>query len=123
MKVIIAGSRDGFCEEHVTEAIALASFDITTVISGGARGVDSFGESWARKNSIPIERFPAQWKLYGKSAGILRNIQMANLADALIALWNGQSPGTFHMIQQMKKANKPIFLYETSNGSFSNQSI
>ena len=108
MKVIIAGSREGFVARNVFEAIEESGFTITEVVSGTARGVDKDGEYWAKLNSIPIKQFPADWENLGKSAGFLRNKQMAEYANALIAVWDGKSKGTENMISIMKKLNKPI---------------
>ena len=44
--------------------------------------------------------FPADWDKYGKRAGYLRNVQMAEYADALLAFWDGESRGTKNMIDE-----------------------
>lgn len=96
MRTIIAGSRSlGF--KAVSEAMEFCGWIPSVVISGCARGVDQAGEAWAKQHTIPIERYPADWSL-GKSAGYIRNSKMAEAADALIAVWDGQSRGTHHMI-------------------------
>ena len=104
MKVIVAGSRTATWA-HVIEAMRTAEFvkEITCVISGGARGADSHGEEVARRKGWEILRFPAQWDKFGKSAGYRRNEEMAEHADALIATWDGLSPGTRHMIETARK--------------------
>lgn len=68
------------------------------VVSGTARGVDQLGEQFAKDFSLPVTRFPANWDAYGKQAGFLRDKEMAEHADALIAVWDGKSRGTEHMI-------------------------
>ena len=73
------------------------------MLSGCARGADKLGEDWANAHSVTIERYPAQWDSLGRSAGYARNIQMAKSAEALIALWDGESRGTKHMIETAKK--------------------
>ena len=98
MRTIIAGSRTVTQLAIVEQAIVDSGFLITTVISGGARGVDSLGEQWAQLEEIPIETYRADWNRYGKSAGPIRNEWMATKADALIAIWDGKSPGTRSMI-------------------------
>lgn len=112
MKVIIAGSRtiDNF---HAVEiAVIKSKFDITEVVSGRAKGVDYLGELYALKFSIPIKKFPAQWTMFGKRAGYIRNAEMSEYADALIAVWDGHSPGTLHMINLMKELNKPVYVHK-----------
>lgn len=114
MKVIIAGSRSINSYDTINQAIVSSKFDIDTVISGTARGVDTLGEQWASFNDRHVERFPADWSKYGKSAGYKRNEQMASVADALIAVWDGKSKGTKHMIDIMNKLGKKVYIYEDS---------
>lgn len=110
MKVIIAGSRDVTSLYLVEDASLMSKFDITEVVSGGARGVDRLGEIFAEKNGLPVKVFPADWIRFGKSAGHRRNREMAQYADALVAVWDGVSPGTKGMILEMKKPKKPVFI-------------
>ncbi len=98
MKTIIAGSRNCNNIKELIKAIEDCNWVITTVISGKAKGADTLGELWAKYMKVPIIEFPADWKTYGRSAGPRRNIQMADNAEALIALWDGESRGTKHMI-------------------------
>ena len=102
-KVVIAGSR-GFsnykllketCDKYLREKKKTHN---VVVISGHARGADSLGEKYASDEDLDLEIYPADWKKYGKSAGFMRNEQMADIADAVIAFWNGESHGTKHMI-------------------------
>ena len=108
MKVIVAGSRDITNREIIVNAIESSKFEITEIISGTARGVDREGEVYALAKSIPVKQFPANWNTYGKSAGPIRNTEMAKYADALIAIWDGKSSGTKHMIKTMNDLNKPV---------------
>jgi hypothetical protein len=102
MKVIIAGSRSIADYPQVCSCINMSRFSILEVVSGGARGVDKLGEAWAKEHSIPIKAFPADWNHQGRAAGIVRNQEMAAYADALIAIWDGESRGTKHMIEYMR---------------------
>lgn len=111
MKVIVAGSRDGFVARNVFEAIEESKFIITELVSGGARGVDRDGEYYAKLNNIPIKQFLPDWDQNKKAAGHIRNRQMGDYADALIAVWDGKSPGTKGMIDYMTKLNKPLYVY------------
>lgn len=107
MKVIIAGSRTITDEKVLFKALRECEFEITEVVSGGARGADKLGENHAACLGIELKIFPANWDEHGKKAGYLRNKEMGEYADALIALWDGQSKGTKHMIDIMNKLNKP----------------
>lgn len=110
MKVIIAGGRDVTDVEKVAKAVMLSGFIVTEVVSGKARGVDTLGEVWAKQNNIPIKDFPADWERYGSSAGPIRNGEMADYADALIAIPTG-GPGTKNMIKQAKVRKIRVFIY------------
>ncbi len=98
-RVIIAGGRDfineGLLATSCNRLLIGSDFEI---VSGTARGADRLGEFYAIDRNFPIQRFPADWDKYGKSAGYRRNSEMADYADMLIAFWNGQSRGTKHMI-------------------------
>ena len=72
------------------------------IVSGTAKGADQLGEKYAKEKGYPVKQFPADWSK-GKSAGYVRNEEMAKYADALIAFWNGLSKGTGHMIDLAKK--------------------
>lgn len=109
MKVIIAGSRTILDKRLVDQAVAESGFQITEVVSGGARGVDALGEQWAKANSIPCKIFLADWSSEPKAAGFIRNTKMAEYADALIAVTNG-SNGTRHMIDQATKRKLTVYV-------------
>lgn len=98
MKTIIAGSRTVKDYQDVVDAVEQSGYDITEIISGGAIGADCLGEHYAVANRIKLTVFKAKWQDYGKKAGYLRNEEMAEYGDALIALWDGKSKGTKNMI-------------------------
>lgn len=113
MKVIIAGSREGFTIEDVRIAVLNREFYgvITEVVSGAARGVDRLGEQWAKENDVPIKQFIPDWDGLGKKAGYVRNREMGDYADALIALWDGESKGTKGMIEYAQKKGLKVYVY------------
>ena len=109
MKVIIAGSRIITDYAVVLRAIRASGFGITELVSGGARGVDRLGERWAREHGIPIKWFLPDWDRHGSRgpfhAGIMRNREMAayvGKGGGLIAVWDGTSPGTKHMVMEAR---------------------
>lgn len=109
MKVIIAGSRNFNEMPVLIETINNSKFEIEEVVSGAANGVDRLGEEYALMNNIKLVRYPAQWDVYGKSAGYKRNEQMADYADALIFLWANNSKGTHHMIDTAFRKGLEIY--------------
>ena len=108
MRTIIAGSRKCPHYHLVCQAVEEAGWEITTVISGCAKGVDSLGEQYAVVHGIPVERHPADWNRLGRAAGPLRNHEMAQCAEALIAVLYSGSRGTENMIQEARKAGLKI---------------
>jgi hypothetical protein len=112
MKVIIAGSRTITNYSLVVEAVKKSGFEITEVVSGGAGGVDRLGEEWAFEHKVPVKKFPADWKKHGKAAGMIRNKQMVEYSDALIAIWDSQSPGTANTIKNAKKKGIKLYVLE-----------
>ena len=111
MKVIIAGSRGINDMKTLYEAIDFSGFYLTEIVSGGARGVDTLAIVLADDKKIPCKVFPAEWEKYGKSAGYKRNVVMGDYADALIAVWDGESRGTKHMIDIAKDKGLEVYIY------------
>jgi hypothetical protein len=117
LKVIVAGSRSIIEMAHVEKAISLAGFVISEVVCGEANGVDTLGKVWARLNNVAVKSMRPNWYplgVYNKLAGFERNEEMGDYADALIAVYDGKSGGTKHMINYMKKLNKPYFVHDLS---------
>lgn len=115
MKTIIAGSRTINKRAELMKAIESCPFHITSVVSGHANGADQLGEWYSDYAHIPLEIFPADWSTHGKSAGYKRNVDMANNAQALLVLWDGQSSGTRHMINIAKVKKLQIHIHLVSN--------
>lgn len=113
MKVIIAGVRffDDynklccFCDEVLQNQVNIE------IVSGGARGADALGEKYAKERNYRLKHFPAAWSKYGKSAGVIRNAEMAKYASILIAFWDGRSRGTRSMISLSEKEGLKIYVH------------
>ncbi len=112
MKVIIAGGRNISDRSIVQAAVEVSGFEITEVVSGGAEGVDTLGWYWAQDNNKDRVLFRPDWGKHGKSAGPIRNSEMADYADALIAIWDGRSPGTRHMISRARKKGLQVYVHK-----------
>jgi hypothetical protein len=115
-RVIIAGSR-GFDDYAVLQTVCdnfLSPKKQThniVIVSGTSKGADTLGEKYARERGYAIGRFPAAWQQYGKAAGPIRNHQMVDNADALIAFWDGNSTGTKDMITEARKKGIAVRIY------------
>lgn len=110
MKTIIAGSRSFKSYLFVRSVVKESGFDITEVVSGGAKGVDRLGEEYAKRHNIPVKRFNPDWSK-GKGAGFARNWEMAFYANALIAVWDGESRGTKHMIDAAREVGLKVHIH------------
>jgi hypothetical protein len=108
MKVVITGSRTITDKNYVFSVMDKCPYEITEFISGHANGVDKLGEDWAQSKGIPIKLFIPHYSIDNpRIAPLLRNTDMSLYADSCIAIWDGNSKGTRHMIGEMIKAKKP----------------
>lgn len=133
VKVIIAGSRGFNDYKHLESKCHKVFYSLSNeyyvlsghikedvpnieIISGTAKGADTLGEQFASNYGIKVKRFPANWDAYGKSAGYIRNEQMAKYAvsdggyGVLIAFWDGKSRGTKHMIDLANKHGLTVYV-------------
>ncbi len=108
-KFAVVGSRNIQDYQMVKEI--LDNYDISLIISGGAKGIDTLSEQYANDNNIPTKIHYAEWEKFGKSAGMIRNEYIINDADKIIAIWDGFSKGTKNSINHAKRLKKPLFLY------------
>lgn len=119
MRTIIAGSRTIDSWGLVWLAVESCPWrsEITSVVCGMAQGVDLHGKSWAEHYGLPVDPYPVsreEWRRYGKAAGYRRNVRMAENADALIAIYDGKSRGTAHMIDIAEDRGLRVWIYDAS---------
>ena len=95
-------------------ADVLKQYPITEIIEGEARGADRLSRDWAVENGIPVERFPADWELYGKRAGPIRNSRMLKEGkpEMVVAFRGPESRGTQNMIDQAMKAGVEVHVID-----------
>lgn len=106
MRTIVAGSRTIHRYSHVASAITEAPWGITEILCGGATGVDEYGEVYAQLNKIPFRVLNQHWNAmdsFDPAVGADHNKKMVENADALVAVWDGKSRGTAHMIEIAKE--------------------
>lgn len=116
IKLIVAGTRTFTDYQYVKDKIedllkskSLSNKEIE-IITGGARGVDTLAERWARENNVKCTVVKADWGIYGKSAGPRRNQVMTEIGDILLAFWDGKSRGTKDMIAKAKGKKIDIYI-------------
>lgn len=111
-KLIVAGGRDFSDRDLLAHTICQVCEALKPrqliIVSGMARGADLLAYEFAKECDEEVMEFPADWDKYGKRAGYVRNNQMAEVADGLLAFWDGQSRGTKHMIETMENLGKPV---------------
>lgn len=116
VKMAIIGSRDFLDYDYMVETIdrILEENDwyISEIVSGGARGADTLAERLAKANDIPVKVFPADWDTYGKRAGFLRNHQIIEYSEVVVAFQINKSKGTQHSIDIAREMNKTVFVIE-----------
>lgn len=107
MKIAIIGSRS----IAVSDIKRYIPKDTTEIVSGGAKGVDQDAKKYANENHISYKEYKPNYRLYGKGAPLKRNIEIINYADKVVALLDGKSRGTHHVIQTCLQKCVPIDLW------------
>jgi len=113
MRTIVAGSRTIDRYSYVASAIAEAPWAVTEILSGGAKGVDEFAVSYANLNNIPYDLVTAFWNEdsdYNAEVGKQRYCEMLKRAEGIIAIWDGKSRGTAHLIELAKQSKLKLFI-------------
>lgn len=108
MKVAVIGSRTFDKYESVYNI--LSKLKITEIISGGAKGADTLAERYAKENNIPTKIFLPDWETYGKKAGFLRNTQIIEECEMVVAFWDGESKGTKDSLDKAEKLGKKVMI-------------
>lgn len=100
-RVAIVGSRNWKDANVIREYIqAIKDKENTEIVSGGARGVDTIAEVYAKEFGIVTKIFPAEWDTYGKAAGFKRNTDIVAYCTSVVAFWDGKSRGTLDTLQK-----------------------
>ena len=108
MQLAVIGSRT--FEDNALLAAVLDKYDITRIISGGARGADLLAEQYAQRKGLPSLVFKPDYDKFGRSAPLVRNQQIVDAAEQIIAFWDGKSRGTAHSLEYARKKGKPVHI-------------
>ena len=87
-------------------------YAVVEIVSGGAKGADSLAARYARENEIPLTELKPDWTRYGRAAGVLRNTDIVDQCDVLIAFWDGTSKGTRDSIEKAERLEKETIVVE-----------
>ncbi len=104
MKIAIIGSRN----ISITDFSSYLPSEVSEIVSGGAKGVDLCAKQYALDNQIKLTEFLPKYARYGRAAPILRNMEIIDYADEVLAFWDGMSRGTKSVIEACRKKNKKI---------------
>ncbi|MDE7153339.1 MAG: DNA-processing protein DprA [Muribaculaceae bacterium] len=118
MKLAIVGTRNPGVTYQEWEKLLLDKInpdDVQVIISGGARGIDTYAKIFAEKHGIPCHEFLPEYAVYGKFAPLRRNIQIVNDADIVIAFPSENSRGTRHAIREAEKIRKRVLVHNLWN--------
>ena len=111
MRLGVVGSR-GFNDYFLMKDILDEYENIDTIVTGGANGADTWAEHYAKKYGIQCLVIPAEWSRLGRKAGYIRNVEIVNQSDVIIAFWDGKSKGTKLTIDISEKKGKEIRIIE-----------
>ena len=105
-RVIVAGSRNFNDYDYLKKWLDyyLKNKKDIVILCGEAAGADFLGKRYALEKGFPVLSFPADWKRFGRSAGIRRNREMSENADACVVFWDGLSRGSANMIAEAERA-------------------
>lgn len=111
-RVLLTGSRTwhAVAPIHKTLDALLAEHPDMLLVHGScSQGADAIADRWATLRGVPVERHPAEWRRYGKSAGYRRNAEMVDVgADAVLAFVRDGSRGATHCAGLAEKAGLPL---------------
>ncbi len=105
MKIAVIGSRNLFpSEEQIREHVSCAD----EIVSGGAKGADTCAGYYAKKNGLKLTVFLPKFEIYGRAAPIMRNKEIVDYADKIVAFWDGKSKGTLSVIKYAEEKNRNV---------------
>ena len=118
VKIAVVGSRGfnsySFLNDNLNRLIGENSWEVTHVVSGGAKGADGLAALWAKLHNVPLIEFLPDWDTYQKAAGYIRNRQIITEADVVVAFWDMISAGTKHSIDISYELKKPLTIINTN---------
>lgn len=117
MRVAVIGSRGlhvDYLEDYLPEGV-------TEIVSGGARGIDACAKDYALRHGLKLTEFLPEYEKYGRGAPLRRNVTIIEYADFVLAFWDGKSRGTKFVIDNCRKRNIPVAVYQPAAGSEANE--
>lgn len=117
MKIAVVGNRDGWTKEEVFQALHdnnVTREDI--IISGGAIGVDTYAQEYAKANGIQMRILYPNPKEPSPDRYFDRNELIAIMCDIMIAFdKNHEHSGTKNAIHHAEKLDKDVILIDKND--------
>lgn len=113
MKLAIVGTRNPNINYSDWEKLLLEKINmdrVELIVSGGAKGIDTYAKIFAARHKIPLMEYLPQYDKYGRNAPLVRNRQIMQEANFVVAFPSGDSRGTFHAIKEAEKLNRDVFI-------------
>lgn len=107
MKVAVIGSRG----LTVSDFGRYLPENTTEIVSGGAKGVDTSANEYAKSNGIKLTEFLPEYTRFGRSAPLKRNITIIEYSDIVLAFWDGKSRGTKFVIDNCHRLGVEVRVY------------
>jgi len=98
------------------------------VISGGAKGADTYGVQWAQARGIPIKEYKPSQDLVReyirqgdsrnfayKKAANTRNTDIVNSSDRVVAFWDKKSTGNKDTLTKAKESKKKVSYFNVGD--------
>ena len=108
MKVAIVGSRG----LQVEDFAPYLPENTTEIVSGGAKGIDTYAAEYARTHSLALTEFKPDYRRFGRGAPLKRNVEIVDYADLVLVFWDGASRGSRFVIDACRRAGKNCIVIE-----------
>lgn len=116
MKVALLVSKKVGDVTEVGAALIASGFDVTELVLNGDSPADDLGQTWANRRGVVWKRFCALWGQYHERAGVLRDNEIMEYAEAFVAVYDGECSQTWSWIRRLRKAGKTVYVWETDHG-------
>jgi len=107
MKLAVIGSKE-FQDFRLLAIEIEKENNVTKIISGAALGTDSLARRYAIQNNISLLEFPPDYAKYGTQAKHVRDNQIVNHCDKVLAFWDGVCEGTKYTMDYAHQQKVPV---------------
>lgn len=114
VKIAVIGSRG----LHIDNLGDYIPKEVTEIVSGGAKGIDSCAKEYAEAHHIKLTEYLPEYEKYGRYAPLKRNLAIIENVDVVLAFWDGSSKGTKFVIDNCKKNNVAVVVTVIENQQF-----